>query len=207
MEVVNTGFMISAQIREKIEVLIEDEVKRESGITKQAMSLQDGDGNTMIADTGKYQNFLDTSFLLAKETSVIPLDLRLTISKTETIQDAKKKLDRYNGKYNALVFVDDENRPMGIVKHNILQKHEVNGHTTLEGIDFIPDVFGYYTTSGDNIKEVMQHNGINILPIIDSKTGILIGILTDTAIAKRELQYYSTTSLTELSLDYLKMST
>lgn len=45
--------MISAQIREKIEVLIEDEVKRESGITKQAMSLQDGDGNTMIADTGK----------------------------------------------------------------------------------------------------------------------------------------------------------
>ena len=199
--------MISAQIREKIEILIEDEVRREIGNTKQAMSLQDGDGNTMIADTGKYQNFLDTSFLLAKETSVIPLDLRLTISKTETVQDAKKKLDRYNGKYNALVFVDDENRPLGIVKRDILQKHENDGHATLEGINYIPDVFGHYTTSSDNIKEVMQHNGINILPIIDSKTGILIGILTDTAIARRDLQYYSTTSLTELSLDYLKMST
>lgn len=67
------------------------------------MSLQDGDGNTMIADTGNIRIF-DTSFS-CKETSVIPLDLRLTIAKTETVQDAKK-LDRYNGKYNALVFVD-----------------------------------------------------------------------------------------------------
>lgn len=53
----------------------------------------------------------------------------------------------------------------------------------------------------------MQEHGVNILPIVDSKTGILIGILTDMTIARKELQYYSTTSLTELSLDYLKMST
>lgn len=52
----------------------------------------------------------------------------------------------------------------------------------------------------------MQQFGINILPIIDSKTGILIGILTSHSLVKKELQYYSTVSLTELSLDYLKMT-
>jgi hypothetical protein len=52
----------------------------------------------------------------------------------------------------------------------------------------------------------MKKFWINILPIIDSKTRVLIGILTDTAVEMKELQYYSTTSLTELSLDYLKMN-
>lgn len=50
----------------------------------------------------------------------------------------------------------------------------------------------------------MEEQGINILPIIDSNTRILIGILTSQSLIKKELQYYSATSLTELKLDHLK---
>lgn len=161
----------------------------------------------MIENMDEYQQFLDTSFLFTKETSVIPLNLRLTISSAESIIDAKKKLARYHGKYNALVFVDAEDRPMGVIRSETIDQYEKAGNTKLEGIHFIPNVFGHYTTSSQEVKEIMQGAGVNILPIIDSNTGILIGILTDTVLVRKELHYYSTTSLTELSLDYLKKST
>ena len=206
-EVVDFWMAASVWIKEKIQFLIENEIWREINDDGKKYSLQDGDGNTMIPNIGEYQKFLDTSFLLTKETSITPMDLRLTVGHTETIADAKKKLDRYNGKYNALVLIDNDNRPIGIVKYDMLKKHESMGSLTLEKIIFIPDLFWYYTTSSNSTKETMQQFWINILPIIDSKTGILIGILTDTTIARHELQYYSTTSLTELSLDCLRLNT
>lgn len=140
-EIHNVGSLASTQIREKIQTLIEDEIWREINDGGKKYSLQDGDGNTIIQNMGEYQQFLDTSFLITKETSVVPLDLRLTISKTESISDAKKKLNRYHGKYNALILVDNENRPLGMIRHDILKKHEDAGNLTLEDIEFVPDVF------------------------------------------------------------------
>jgi CBS domain-containing protein len=123
------------------------------------------------------------------------------VSESESITDAKKKFDRYHGKYNALVLVDEENHPVGIVKYDTLQKYENTGNRTLKNIQSIPGIFGYYTTSDNDAKKIMQEQGINILPIIDSNTHILIGILTSNSLIKKELQYYSTTSLTKLSLE------
>lgn len=205
-EVMDVGVMASMLIREKIQLLIEDEIWREINDDGKKYSLQDGSGNTMIPNMGEYQQFLDTSFLLAKETTIIPLDLRLTISKSETIQDAKKKLDRYHGKYNALILVDEKNHPIGVIQAQTIQQYEDMGHTTLEWISVLSGAFGHYTTTSNELKNSMQEYGINILPIIDSKTGILIGILTSNSLVKKEVQYYSATSLTELSLDYLKMA-
>lgn len=125
----------------------------------------------------------------------------MTVNQTESIIDAKKKFERYQRKYNALVLVDDENRPIGIITYNTLQEHEEIGNKTLEKIRIIPDIFGYYTTSSDDVMKKMQEHEINIFPIIDSNTHILIGILTSQSLGKKELQYYSTTSLTKLSLE------
>lgn len=131
------------------------------------------------------------------------MDLRLTISEGETVADAKKKFAQYDGKYNALVFMDVNGHPIGVMKKDALQKYEDAGHVTLENVDYIEGVFGYYNTTSTEAKEIMQANGINILPIVDIYAGVLIGILTGATVAKKELQYYSTTSLTKLSLDCL----
>jgi len=201
-EVVDAGIMASAQIKQKFQSLIEDEIWREINDNgKKDYSIQDADGNTMLLNMGTYQQFLDTSFLFTKETSIIPLDLKLTVNKTETVENAKKILKKYDGKYNALVLVDIENHPIGIVKSNTLQKYEKTGNITLENIEFLSGISGYYTTSSDEVKEIMQEQGINILPIVDSNTQILIGILTSHSLIKKELQYYSATSLTKLSLE------
>lgn len=201
----DVGVMAATRIREKIQLLIEDEIWREINDEGNKYSLQDGSGNTLISDVGQYQNFLDTSFLLVKETTVIPLDLRLTIGKTETIADAKKKLERYQGKYNALVLVDEKNNPIGVVRAETITQHD--DHTAIENIEVIADAFGYYSTSYDELNKSMHGHRINILPIIDSETGVLIGILTGNLLAKKEIRYYSTTSLTGLSLAHLKMDT
>lgn len=62
-------------------------------------------------------------------------------------------------------------------------------------------------TSPAEARSLMQEHGVNILPIVDSLSGVLIGILTIDSLVRKEAQYYSTVSLTELSLDYLKSST
>ena len=166
--------------------------------------LLDGNGNTMIPDMCGYEQFLDTSFVTNKETTVIPLDLRLTISESETVADAKKKFAQYDGKYNALVLMDVNGHPIGVMKKESLQAYEDAGHITLENVDYIEKgVFGYYNTTSVEAKEIMQENNINILPIVDLNAWVLIGILTGATVAKKDLQYYSTTSLTKLSLDCL----
>lgn len=200
-EILNVGTLASLQIREKIQTLIEDEIWREINDDGEKYSLMDGDGNTMIPSMGEYQKFLDTSFLLSRETTTIPLDLRLTINEESTIEDAQKKLRRYNGKYNSLVLVDNEDRPMGIVRADMLGKYETGGHRTLIGIPRIDNVVGYYTTTSEEVKEAMRKHGINILPIIDSNTKILIGILTNALVEKKDMQQYYTTSLTKLNLE------
>ncbi len=123
-EIMNAGILASNIIREKIQVLIEDEIWREINDEGKHYSLQDGSGNTMIPDMEQYQNFLDTSFISSKETTVIPLDLRLTVSRTETIQDAEKKLQRYNGKYNALILVDEKNNPIGVIRAQTIEQYK-----------------------------------------------------------------------------------
>lgn len=197
----NVGTLASVQIRAKIQTLIEDEIWREINDDGTKYSLTDGDGNTMIGSMGEYQKFLDTSFLVSRETTTTPLDLRLTINENDTIDDAKKKLRRYSGKYNALVLVDNEDRPVGIVRADILKKYETEGNKTLMGIPRIQDTVGYYTTTSEEAKEAMQKYGINILPVIDSNTRILIGILTNTILEKKDIQHYYTTSLTKLNLE------
>ncbi|MDD2916857.1 MAG: CBS domain-containing protein [Candidatus Gracilibacteria bacterium] len=200
-EVMRAKVISSNMIREKIQTLIEDELWREINDDGKKYSLQDGSGNTVISNMEQYQNFLDTSFISSKETTVIPLDLRLTVSKTETIQDAEKKLLKYGGKYNALILLDDKNNPIGVIQAAIIEQHKQNGHMLLEGIPRLSGVFGYYGTSSDELKRIMQENNINIIPIVDSKTGILIGILTSNSVLKKEVHYYSTTSITRLSIE------
>lgn len=140
-EVLNAGAIMSARIKEKIQILIEHEIWREINDDGRKYRLQDGGGNTMISNMGEYQQFLDTSFVTTKETSIIPLDLRLTVNVTETIASAKRMLDKYHGKYNALVLVDKENCPIGIIKREALLAYEQAGNTTIEGIDYISGVF------------------------------------------------------------------
>lgn len=192
--------MATDKIREKIQVLIEDEIWREINDGGEKYSLLDGSGNTIIPNMGEYRNFLDTSFLLAKETTIIPLDLRLTVNNTDTIRKAMEKLERYHGKYNALILVDEKNYPLGVIQSNLIRQYEDAGHTTLEGVPILSDAFAHYGTTNDQLKESMQRYGINILPIIDSRTGILIGIVTSASLMRRELQYYSTASLTRLKI-------
>ncbi|MDP2103594.1 MAG: CBS domain-containing protein, partial [Candidatus Gracilibacteria bacterium] len=97
--------------------------------------------------------------------------------------------------------------PIGVVRSDMLAEYREAGNTTLAGITYIPQVFGHYTTSIKDAKEIMQQHTINILPIIDRDTKILIGILTNDTLVRKDIQYYSTKSLTELSLDCLKSST
>ncbi len=123
-EIVETGIIASTMIREKIQHVIEYEIWREINDDGKKYSLHDGNGNTMISNIGNYKNFLDTSFLLAKETTIIPLDLRLTVSTSETIQSALDKLQRYNGRYNALIIVDEINRPVGIIKDSVIHAYK-----------------------------------------------------------------------------------
>lgn len=206
-EIVGTGILFSSKVREKIQEIIEQEIWREINDEGMKFYLQDGGGNVIIPNMNNSQEFLQTSFLTNTETTIIPLDLHLTVNETETIEDAQKKLNRYWWKYNALILINPSNRPLGIVRSDALTKHKEQGNDTLSSIPYIPDVSGYYMTSSAQAKESMQQYDINILPIIDTNTGILIGILTGYSLERKGLQYYSTVSLTELSLEYLKSGT
>lgn len=169
-EIMSAGVIASTMIREKIQLLIEDEIWREINDDGKKYSLQDGDGNTIIPNIGEYQHFLDTSFLIAKETTVIPMDLRLTITQKETLQDAEKKLEKYQGKYNALILVDEKNIPIGIIQSETIQRYKQMGNTALQDIPIISQVMGYYATPTGQLKNMMQEHAINILPIVDSQT-------------------------------------
>ncbi|OIP54215.1 hypothetical protein AUK10_01295 [Candidatus Gracilibacteria bacterium CG2_30_37_12] len=202
-EIENAGILALTNMRERIQTLIKDEIWREINDDGRKYNLRDGNGNVMIANIRDYQQFLEKSFLTANETRIVPLDLRLTISKSETVKEAKEKLQKYDGKYNALILMDETNHPIGIIKTDILYKYDKTENLTLENIDCISDkeIYGYYTTSIDTMKKIMQKYDINILPIIDTKNGILIGILTISSLRKKEVQYYSTVSLTKLNIE------
>lgn len=200
-EIINSGVLFSTQVREKIQEIIEQEIWREINDDGLKYSLHDGDGNVLIQDMGNSREFLRTSFLVNIETTIVPLDLHLTVNETESVEGAENKLNRYRGKYNALVLVDTDNRPMGVVRSDMLAKYREAGNTKLSGIQYIPQVFGYYKTSSQDAKNIMQEHSINILPIIDKDTNILIGILTNDTLVRKDMQYYSTKSLTELKLD------
>lgn len=205
-EIENAGILALTNMRESIQTLIKDEIWREINDGGRKYSLQDGAGNIIISDILDYQQFLDKSFLTTNETHIIPLDLRLTISQRETVGDAKQKLQKYRGKYNALILVDKNNHPIGIIQSDILKKYRKDENTTLEKVEYISDteIYWYYNISTHDAKEIMQKYKINILPIIDRNTRILIGILTSSSLLKKEAQYYSTVSLTELNIDYMK---
>ena len=126
-------------MRERIQTLIKDEIWREINDDGRKYNLRDGNGNVMIANIRDYQQFLEKSFLTANETRIVPLDLRLTISKSATVKEAKEKLQKYDGKYNALILMDETNQPIGIIKTDILYKYDKTENLTLENIDCISD--------------------------------------------------------------------
>lgn len=49
-EVINTGIIMSARIKEKIQTLIEDEIWREINDDGRKYNLQDGNGNVLISN-------------------------------------------------------------------------------------------------------------------------------------------------------------
>lgn len=151
----------------------------------------------MISDITKYPDFLEKSFISQEITSIVPFDLSLTISENESIQDAKKKLNKYHGKYNALILVDLENRPKGIIKASSLEHGEGKNMLTIKDIPRISEeVVGNYKTSSEDIATQMLEYDINIFPIVDTKTEILIGIVTSKSILQKELRYHSAVDLT-----------
>ena len=125
-------------VKEKIKPLIEDEIWRE---------INDGElgGDNIshaaenVSDTSL--DVLDISSLFTKEASVIPLDLRLTIGPTETTDDAKRKLAKYHGKYNALILVNELGKPVGIITHEMLQKYTETRNTMISQVDCIQNAF------------------------------------------------------------------
>lgn len=210
-EIKNAGILALTNMREKIQTLIKDEIWREINDEGKKdnpwqYNLRDGNNHVIMNDIRDYQQFLEKSFLTANETRIIPLDLRLTIGKTETVKDAREKLKKYDGKYNALILVDEWNHPIGIIKADTLTKYEKKENMTLEKVEYISDeeIYWHYTTSIDDAKKLMQKFNINILPIVDTNTGMLIGILTSNSLVKKEVQYYSTVSLAKLSIDYMQ---
>lgn len=70
------------------------------------------------------REFLQTSFLVNIDTTIVPLDLHLTVNESESIIDAEKKLNRYRGKYNALILVDTNDRPIGVVRSDMLSEYK-----------------------------------------------------------------------------------
>ncbi|MFA6090869.1 MAG: CBS domain-containing protein [Candidatus Gracilibacteria bacterium] len=202
-EIKNAGILALTNMREKIQTLIKDEIWREINDAGRKYNLQDGNGNVMIANIRDYQQFLEKSFLTDNETRIIPLDLRLTIGQTETVKDAREKLKKYGGKYNALILVDEGNHPIGIIKADVLEKYKKTENLTLEKVEYISnkEIYGYYTTSTQDAKNIMQKYDINILPIIDTNTETLIGILTSSSLVRKGVQYYSTVSLTKLNIE------
>lgn len=169
-EIENAGILALINMREKIQSLIKDEIWREINDEGRKYNIQDGNGNIIITDLIDYQQFIEQSFLTANETRIVPLDLRLTINKTATVQEAKEKLEKYEGKYNALILVDEENHPIGMIKSHTLDQYRKTENLTLENIESLVDegIYGYYTTSIDDAKKIMQKYDINILPIIDT---------------------------------------
>jgi CBS domain-containing protein len=119
------------------------------------------------------------------------------------VKDAREKLKKYGGKYNALILVDEWNHPIGIIKADVLEKYKKTENLTLEKVEYISnkEIYWYYTTSTQDAKNIMQKYDINILPIIDTNTETLIGILTSSSLVRKGVQYYSTVSLTKLNIE------
>lgn len=203
-EITQTSVMFASRLRERLHDLIEHELWREINDDGKRIGVQDGAGNTILPTLADYQYFLRTSFLVEQNTSIVPINLHLTIDQNDTVDDAKRKFDLYSNKYNALIIIDSSKRPIGMITRDSIEQSAHDSSESLSNIPMIPNIAGSYMTSRAEAERIMQENGINVLPIVDSKTNVLIGVLTIDSLVRREAQYYSTVSLTELSLDYLK---
>jgi hypothetical protein len=197
----------SDRIRDVIRSLIERELWDEEHQETSHFNLEDGSGNIVFAnihDRHELDYFLRTSFL-GENVRLLPINLYLTITEQDNTDLALHRLDElYRGKYNALVMIDEANHVVGLLPRETLLEWKSHGHEKLQGISVVQHAQIHYTTSLSSVLATFQEHGVNILPVVDSTTGMILGIITDEHVMRRGYAYYSTASLTDLKLRMIK---
>jgi hypothetical protein len=91
---------------------------------------------------------------------------------------------------------------MGLIHLSELQKHgpdEKLADLPLHHVGPFPTI----DTPREDVEKLMMELGVNLIPVIDSKTNLLNGVLTHEAVTLSETRYYTTRLNTEIKIDHL----
>lgn len=132
--------------------------------------------------------------------TIVWLDLHLTFSPQDTVQDALARLQKqYRGKFNAVILLDEKGYVQGLIHAQDLEKADPK--QTLAAMPLHST--GPFPTIDTPRKDAEALMGeVNILPVVDSRD-ILHGVLTKEAVTRQETRFYTARLDTEIRIDKL----
>ena len=184
---INPGAFDTAQLKENIHAIIEEEFSK--GITR-AKSLNLSLGVDLMRP-GK-----DVAFnfpMVDINTTLVPIDLHLSFDPTHTVGQALNRLSQqYRWRFNAIVLLNSDKTPRGLISTETLQSYSPD--TFLGELPLLlSENFGTLDTPKTEIEERMFAAGVNIFPIIDREKNTLIGIFTHESVVIKETRFYTAT--------------
>lgn len=126
-------------------------------------------------------------------TTLVPIDLHLTFDPTNTVGQALSRLSQqYRGRFNAVILLNPDKTPRGLITIETLRESDPESFLGEAPLKLAQD-FGTVDTPKATIEERMLASGVNIFPIVDRDTGVLIGILTHESVVFKESRFYTAT--------------
>lgn len=192
------GVYAKPGFQENLEAMITEEVAK--GITR-AKSINTALGIDVIR-SGKDTQFNFPS--MDTNTTLVPMDLHLAFDLNSSVIEAKNRLERqYRGRFNAITLVNANKIPMGLIKTSELANF--SDETLLRDIPLsIVGVSGTLNTPSEQIGASMSQHGINIFPLVDTQTEVLIGFVTHEIVAISETRMYLSDHLTKTREQHLR---
>ena len=186
-------------LKSKFETIISDELA--NGITR-ARNLNSVLGIGWIQKI--WEDVIFNYPAIDRNSTLIPMDIHLAFEQRHTVREALERLDKqYRNRFNAIILIDFNRIPLGIIEAKELKKHP-EGTLLKEVLICYNGPFWTLNTPSKEIQEIMHEQGVNIFPIIDSKTEVSIGYTTHETITLQETRVYLPSLQAEIRKQNLK---
>jgi hypothetical protein len=123
-------------------------------------------------------------------TTIIPIDIHLAFEWKQTVEIALERLTRqYAERFNTIILINAHRVPLGLITKEELKKHPSNTQLSDIAVHYAGP-FGTLETPSEQIQTLMQNLHVNLFPIVDSQTRVLIGHITHETITLKETRAY-----------------
>lgn len=132
------------------------------------------------------------------------MDIHLAFEPKHTVREALERLDKqYKNRFNAITLIDSSRVPLGLINIEELKRHSEN--TQLQDVSIqYSGPFWTLNTPSKEIEESMHEQNVNIFPITDTQTSVLIGYITHETVTLQEIRVYLGTYQAKISGQILK---